>query len=106
MVTQRVGYVWQRGGVDASLGYFHTDDYATRLYAYERGPLYQFSFPSFYGHGFRLSLLVRHALTPRLLLLARLATTDYLDRDHISSGLQQIDHSSQTDLDVQLRWKF
>ena len=33
----------------------------------------------------------------------KVATTDYFDRDHISSGLQQIDASSQTDIEMQLR---
>ena len=38
--------------------------------------------------------------------MARLAVTDYFDRDHISSGLQQINRSSMSDLELQLRWKF
>lgn len=38
--------------------------------------------------------------------IMKLGTTDYFDRNHISSGYQRIDRSSQTDLDLQLRWKF
>ena len=40
-------------------GYFSTDDYASRIYVYERGPLYAFSFPAFYGRGIRYALLLR-----------------------------------------------
>jgi len=32
--------------------------------------------------------------------------TDYFDRTSIGSGYQQVDASSLTDLDLQLRWKF
>jgi hypothetical protein len=46
------------------------------------------------------------ALSKALMLRGKLATTNYFDRDHISSGLQQIDHSSQTDLQLQLQWRF
>lgn len=90
----------------ATAGYFHTDDYASRIYSYERGPLYSFSFPAFYGEGIRYALFVRADVCKQLMLIAKCGTTDYFDRDHISSGFQQIDHSSQTDMELQLRWKF
>lgn len=106
MLSQHVALPLRHITLYASAAYFHTDDYQSRLYTYERGPLYQFSFPVFYGEGLRYTLMVRASLTSRLLLTARLAATDYLDRSHISSSYQQIDHSSQTDLDLQLRWKF
>ena len=92
--------------VNASLGYFHTDDYDSRLYTYEKGMLYTFSFPAFYGEGIRYALRVRADFSKQLMLMARLAVTDYFDRDHISSGLQQINRSSMSDLELQLRWKF
>lgn len=40
------------------------------------------------------------------MLSAKVGTTDYFDRDHISSGLQRIDHDSMTDMELQLRLKF
>jgi len=39
-------------------------------------------------------------------MIARVGTTDYLDRSVISNGPQQIHGSSQTDIDLQLRYKF
>ena len=90
----------------AQIAYFHTDDYQSRLYAYERGLLYSFSFPASYGEGIRYSLHVRAALSTSLLVVAKIGTTDYFDRDHISSGRQQINSSSKTDLELQVRWKF
>jgi hypothetical protein len=41
-----------------------------------------------------------------LTLTAKVATTKYYDRDVIGTGLQQIDGSSMTDVDLQVRWKF
>lgn len=89
----------------ALASYFHTDDYASRIYTYERGLLYSFSFPAFYGKGIRYALFVRADLSQKLMIIGKLGVTDYLDRDHISSGLQQIDGSSKADLELQVRLK-
>jgi hypothetical protein len=66
--------------------------------------LHEFSSPAFYGHGIRYSLMAR-ADWGRLTFLAKIGTTDYFDRTVISSGLQQIDGSSQTDLLLQVLLK-
>ena len=90
----------------ALLGYFHTDDFASRIYIYERRPLYSFSFPSFYGIGLHYALFARAELSPNLALILQSSTTSYFDRDKISSGLQQINGSTKSDLELQIRWKF
>ena len=90
----------------ATAGYFHTADFSSRIYVYERGPLYAFCFPTFYGRGVRCGLFARADLSRCLMLILRSATTRYFDRDTIASGLQQISSSTMSDLDVQLRWKF
>lgn len=87
--------------VSASLGYFHTQDYSSRVYTYERGMLYDFSFPCFFGHGIRYSMTARSDLGRHLTLIAKAGTTDYFDRSVIGSGLQEIAHSSQTDIQLQ-----
>lgn len=90
----------------ALLGYFHTDDFASRIYIYERRPLYSFSFPSFYGIGLHYALFARAELSPNLMLILQSSTTSYFDRDKISLGLQQINGSTKSDLELQMRWKF
>ena len=85
-------------------GYFHTDSYDSRVWLYEQGPLYAYSMNQFYGEGIRYWLMVRAKVAGNLMLTAKIGTTDYFDRDYIGSGYQQIDGSSQTDLDLQLRW--
>lgn len=106
MLTQNIGYSHRFLTADASFGYFHTDNYDSRLYVYERGLLYNFTFPVFFGHGIRYAFRVRTDLTPRLFIIAKVGTTDYFDRNRISTALQQIAHSSQTDIDLQVRWRF
>lgn len=106
MVSALGGYKASRVGIVASIGYFNTDSYNSRIYAYERSLLYSFAFPMFSGEGIRYALTARMSFTPRLMLMAKAATTDYFDRSVISSGLQQIDRSSQTDVALQVRWKF
>jgi hypothetical protein len=107
MVSQQGQYVFSKKLKAAmSFGYFRTDDFDSRVYSYERGMLYAFNFPVFYGKGYRATCLVRADLSENLMLQARLATTKYLDRSTIGSGYQLINHSSMTDADIQLRWKF
>ena len=104
MITQSASWTPNRKlSFSASTGYFNTDDYNSRICFYEKGLLYSFNYPSLYGEGVRYSLWTRLTLSSRIWITAKLATTDYFDRDHISSGLQQIDHSSMTDLELQMR---
>ena len=97
----------QRGWLrlNASAVWFHTDNYDSRIYIYERSPLYSFSFPSLYGHGLRYTLMARADVTRRLMLTLKFGVTDYFDRTTTGTGLQQTYGSSLTDLDFQVRWK-
>lgn len=106
MLTQSGGMTARWLTADAWLAYFHTDSYDSRLYAYERGLLYSFAFPMFYGEGLRYGLRLRADISRRAMVMARCTVTDYFDRSAIGSGLQRIARSSQTDLELQLRLKF
>ena len=105
MLSQQVQcqYKWLR--LYAGFGWFHTDDYDSRLFQYEPSVRYDFSFPAYYGHGIRYAATVRAAFS-RLTVMAKIGVTDYFDRAVISSGLQQIDASAQTDLLLQFRYQF
>jgi hypothetical protein len=104
MVSESLSYTkdWLRLNIGA--GYFHTDSYDSRVWLYEQGPLYAYSMNQFYGEGIRYWLMLRAKVAGNLMLTAKIGTTDYFDRGYIGSGYQQIDGSSQTDLDLQLRW--
>lgn len=109
------GYMTQLSGgltpisklsVYANVGYFHTQGYDSRIYSYERGMLYDFSFPSYYGKGIRYALILRYLPTKKLSVLIKGGTTNRFDTGQVGAALQQVDHSSLTDVQMQLRWKF
>lgn len=106
MVSQRATWRWRSILVDGQIGWFHTDGYDSRLYQYERSVAHDFSFPMYYGHGLRYSLLAQATLGNHLKLSIKAGTTNYFDRSSIGSGLQEINHSAVTDLLVQAAYKF
>lgn len=98
-LTCNVGVFKLQGAVR----YFNTSNYESRIYSYECGPLYSFSIPSFYGEGVRYTFLLHVKPLDWLMINAKVATTSYFDRSTIGSGYQQIDASSQTDVELQAR---
>lgn len=85
-------------------GYFNTDSYDCRLYAYERQLPHQYAIPSFYGRGLHLNVYIHTQVSSHLQFNMKLSHTHYNDRKVIGSGLQQIDTNRQTELDLQLRY--
>ncbi|WP_373825060.1 ComEA family DNA-binding protein [Bacteroides heparinolyticus] len=86
--------------------YFDTDDYDSRIYASERGLLYTFSTPSFFGRGWRYSAVLRYDVSKTFMLLAKFGQTVYEDRETIGSGNDMINGNRKSDLQMQLRVKF
>lgn len=105
-ISQTLGYAYRWLRLNGGISYFNTDSYDSRVYLYEQGPLYTYSMGQYQGNGIRYWLMVRAAMGKRLSLTAKCGVTDYFDRSSIGSGLQQVDGSALTDLDLQLRWKF
>lgn len=106
MVSQSLGYRYRWLRLNGGLGYYHTDSYDSRVYLYESGPLYNYGFSQYSGEGIRYWLMARGEIGKRLIVTAKFGTTDYFDRSVIGSSYQQIDGSSQSDVDLQVRWKF
>lgn len=106
--TQSCGYVCPCFPLSVSLQAtcFHTDDYDSRIYAYEKGLLNTFYVPSFSGRGFRYSAHLRYDLNGVFMLIAKFGQTVYQDRDEIGSGNDLIDGNRKSDLQMQLRLKF
>ena len=103
MLSQHATWQWRWLQADAHIGWFRTDNYDARLYQYERSLQYDFSFPAYYGHGMRHSLMLQATIGSRITAVAKYGTTNYFDRSTIGSGLQQINRSSMTDVLLQLR---
>ncbi len=106
MVSQSLGYSYRWLRLNGGLGYFSTDGYDSRVYLYERGPLYTYAMSQFQGRGLRAWLMARTAVGKRLSLTAKWGLTKYHDRSVIGSSYQQVDGSSLSELDLQVRWKF
>lgn len=105
MISQAVGYGNERFAVSAKIRYFNTDDYNSRIYSYEGGLFHTFGSAMCYGHGIRYSLNAKAMITKQLTLVCRLSTANRFDVSTTGSGLQMVDASSLTDIDMQLRWK-
>lgn len=105
MISENVAYSHDWLRLNAGVGYFDTDSSNSRVYLYENGPLYTYSMQQFYGEGIRYWIMLRASIGRKLTFTAKIGVTDYFDRVKISSDNQQIDQSSQTDLDIQVRWR-
>lgn len=106
--TQSCGYTFPDFPLSISVQgtYFHTDDYDSRVYTYEKGLLNTFYVPSFYGIGFRYSTHLRYDLNKAFMFLVKFGQTIYQDRETIGSGNDLIQGNKKADLQMQLRIKF
>jgi hypothetical protein len=92
--------------IDCSIGYFHTDDYNTRISLYEKNILYAFSFPSFYGEGLRLFSVVKWKISKTLNIYFKIGNTRYFDRSTVGSDLELIDGRDKTDINCLIKYVF
>ncbi|MDO4755708.1 MAG: helix-hairpin-helix domain-containing protein [Parabacteroides sp.] len=108
MVAQSMGWkpIHLPIRMDLYVAGFHTNDYKTRLYSYEKNLLYAFNMPSFYGKGIRSALTFQWNILKQLTFSVKLGYTRYFDRDIIGTDLEEIEGSVKTDLYSSLRWKF
>jgi len=107
-ITQCFAHTFSSFPIIASLQgtYFHTDDYDSRIYASEKGLIYSFYTPSFYGRGMRFSTCLRYDLNKVVMFLLKLGETIYQDRKTIGSGNDLIQGNKKADLQMQFRLKF
>ena len=99
---------WQNAWLrlDAMAGYFHTDNFATRIYLYERSPRYSFYFPSFFGKGLRCTLMAQANIGKHLQFTAKLGTTHRTHPQQASTSPSAITGKTKMDASVQLVGKF
>ncbi len=84
---------------------FNTDDYNSRLYAYENDVLYASSMPAYYGKGFRLYFLAKYSPSHWIDAWLRLSMTCFTDRNIISSGPEEIRGNKLPEIKFQIRLK-
>ncbi len=103
-----IKYATSNGRLACWLRYliFDTEDYDTRLYAYENDLLYNFYTPAFQGEGSRAYFMFSYEVMSNMKLWFKAGRTSYSDRDELSSGLETIDGNARTDMRMQLQFKF
>lgn len=106
VILQDVTVDLKKVKLSARFAVFDTDDYDTRQYVYEKDVLYSFSFPAYFGTGVRYYFLLEYNITRKLDCWIRFARTNLRNTDTISSGLEEIQGNTRSDLRVQVRYKF
>lgn len=85
---------------------FQTDNYDSRVYAYENDIIGSFSIPAYAYRGMRYYLTFRYKGIRNMTLEFRLAQTYLSDRETISSGNEEIDGPTKTEFKAQVKYKF
>jgi len=88
------------------LAYFDTQGYNARIYVYEPGLLYHFSFPMLYGQGWRYTIISQWTLNAHIRLIAQWRESVYNDRASISSGINEIRSNRQGEGLLQVQWNW
>jgi hypothetical protein len=92
--------------IKTRVAYFNTDDYNSRIYAYENDVLYAVSFPAYYGRGWRFYMVSKLPINNKIDAWIRLSHTNVNERPYIGSGNDQLPGNNKTDVKLQLRYRF
>ena len=86
---------------------FQTDDYNSRVYAYENDMPGAYSIPAYYYKGSRFYILLDYNVTRTIEVWVRYSQTVYDNKKIISEGsLTEIQGNTRSEIKVQLRFKF
>ena len=108
MLTQNARYTLEKPNLtfNGQFGWFHTDDYLSRIYVYQPALYSTISSASYFGHGIMGVLTCRwKSKNEKLWLEARYGLLRYFDRNEQGTGLQTIFSPWKNDLSFQLRLK-
>lgn len=85
---------------------FDTDDYDSRIYAYENTVLNEFRIPAYFRSGIRYYLNLRYKLKDLIMAELRYARTQLSKENGFGTGNEQIEGDKRTEFKFQLRAKF
>jgi hypothetical protein len=98
--------VLKRYNANIRLQYFETEDYNSRIYAYENDVLFYYSIPAFFNKGFRYYLNVNYDLSSSISFWLKWAQYIYQDVESIGSGLDEIPGSKKSEIRMMVRIVF
>ncbi|WP_240773295.1 hypothetical protein [Pontibacter sp. SGAir0037] len=105
-IAQDINFNFSRFRFSTRYAIFDTDNYDTRIYAFERDVLYAFSIPAFSGRGTRLYGLLQLRLMRQMDVWVKYGIMHYRNQDTIGSGLETIEGPRRSDVKAQVRYKF
>lgn len=85
---------------------YNTDDYDSRIYAYENSILNDFLNPAYYNQGSRFYINLRFTKFRNASLELRYAQTLWENENTIGSGLEEINGNTRSDIRVQAKFRF
>lgn len=106
--SQELGFQDNRRPFHFSLEYvlFDCDQYANRVYAYEKSLPGMFSIVPYYGRGSRFCLWFKYKMCKKLDVQVKLGHTFYRDRQQVGSDTETISGNQRTKMNALLQWKF
>ncbi len=105
-IAQDVTWHLSKLELSARLAVFKTDNYDSRQYVYEKDMLYAFSIPAYYDTGTRHYVMVKYNLFQGLKVWIRWSQTRYNNLEKISSGLNEINGKTRSEIKVQAMYQF
>lgn len=94
----------ERLSIKSFVACFFTDDFESRLYAYQPQLLRSYAMQAFNNHGMNGVVLLSWCPIRTLMLSLRASTIKYFNKDNISSRLDLIRSSWKNDVSIQVRW--
>lgn len=85
---------------------FDTDDFDTRLYAYEHDVWMNFSIPAYHGQGTKSYVVLQYKMNRHLTFWLKYSQTRYVDVDSIGSGMDTIKGNLRNDVKFEARLAF
>ncbi len=105
-IAQDLGADLGKLKLNGRVALFDTEDFDNRQYIFEKDVLWAFSIPAYSGQGMRSYLLARYQISRKLDVWIRYARFDFRDREVISSGGEEIQGSTRSEIKMQVRVRF
>ncbi len=108
LILQDVNYKFKKIPLKLNFRYaiYDTDDWDSRIYAYENDILYAFSIPAYYSKGIRTYLNLNYKLFRNFDVWFKYAINVYRDKKYIGSDKTYIDGNKKSEIKLQCRYKF
>ncbi|MDX2196300.1 MAG: helix-hairpin-helix domain-containing protein [Cytophagales bacterium] len=106
VALQDVNFDFGKFRISTRFAIFDAQDYNVRIYVFEKNVLYAFAMPLYYGQGVRNYILLQYKINRQTDVWLRVAQFNYRNQDNISSGLNEIDGSTKTDVTLQVKYDF